>query len=263
MARLQRSTAVAAIAAAILSHPALAQAVSEDASAGKAATEKARDKDAAEDGTIVVTASKTGAQSLQQVPLAIQAFSGEELKERNINTIGDLVSSVPGAQEGFRQSNGSRFYNLRGNVTQNGDSPIGYYLDETPFIVTNFGIAPPVRFIDIERKSDAEAAGLIRQMEIDIAVDLMGYTGESRAEILAFRPAPIQVNYLGFPGTMAADHIDYIIADRVVIDDGVKEVVADPESENVWVTFDARKTHAPAIHDAILKSGYKPAPFAD
>ena len=40
---------------------------------------------------------------------------------------------------------------------------------------------------------------------------------------------------------------------------GVKEVVADPKSENVWVTFDARKTHAPAIHDAILQSGYKPA----
>ena len=45
--------------------------------------------------------------------------------------------------------------------------------------------------------------------------------------------------------------------------DGVTEVTADPKSENVWVTFDARKTHAPAIHDAILKSGYKPAPVAD
>ncbi len=81
--------------------------------------------------------------------MAIQVFSGEDLRERNITTIGDLVSSVPGAQEGFRQSNGSRFYNLRGNVTQNGDFPIGYYLDDTPFIVTNFGIAPPVRFIDM------------------------------------------------------------------------------------------------------------------
>lgn len=45
--------------------------------------------------------------------------------------------------------------------------------------------------------------------------------------------------------------------------DGVQEVTADPESENIFVTFDARKTHAPAIHDAILKSGYKPAPIAD
>ena len=100
---------------------------------------------------VVVTAQKGGAQALQEVPLAIQAFDGEELKERNISTIGDLVSSVPGAFEGFRQSNGSRFYNLRGSVTQNGDSPIGYYLDDAPFIVTNFGIAPPVRFLDIDR----------------------------------------------------------------------------------------------------------------
>ncbi|OYX66093.1 MAG: TonB-dependent receptor [Sphingomonadales bacterium 32-64-17] len=100
---------------------------------------------------IVVTASKTGAQNIQDVPLAIQVFDGDALKERNISNIGDLVSAVPGAQEGFRQSNGARFYNLRGSVTQNGDSPIGYYLDDTPFVVTNFGIAPPVRFLDMER----------------------------------------------------------------------------------------------------------------
>ncbi|RIV85505.1 TonB-dependent receptor [Aurantiacibacter xanthus] len=104
-----------------------------------------------ESDMIVVTASKTGAQNIQDVPLAIQVFNGEALKERNISNIGDLVSAVPGAQEGFRQSNGARFYNLRGSVTQNGDSPIGYYLDDTPFVVTNFGIAPPVRFLDMER----------------------------------------------------------------------------------------------------------------
>ena len=45
--------------------------------------------------------------------------------------------------------------------------------------------------------------------------------------------------------------------------DGVKEVIADPKTENVWVTFDARKTHAPELHDAILRSGYKPAPTAE
>jgi copper chaperone CopZ len=44
---------------------------------------------------------------------------------------------------------------------------------------------------------------------------------------------------------------------------GVKEVIADPDTENVWVTFDARKTHAPEIHDAILGSGYRPARTAD
>lgn len=143
MKYLKGMTAAAAIAAALGSSAAYAQSAESNSSDSDNA---ARQGDA-----IVVTASKTGEQDIQEVPLAIQVFSGEDLKERNITTIGDLISSVPGAQEGFRQSNGSRFYNLRGNVTQNGDSPIGYYLDDTPFIVTNFGIAPPVRFIDMER----------------------------------------------------------------------------------------------------------------
>jgi iron complex outermembrane recepter protein len=102
---------------------------------------------------VVVSAQKTGTQALQSVPLAIQAFDGAELKSKNITTIGDLVSSVPGAFEGQRQSAASRSYNLRGagGSNANGDSPIGYYLDDVPFIVTNFGIAPPVRFLDIDR----------------------------------------------------------------------------------------------------------------
>ena len=58
---------------------------------------------------------------------------------------------------------------------------------------------------------------MLRKLEIDIAVDLKGYTAGMRPEILAHRPAPVQVNYLGHPGTMALPFIDYIIADRVVI----------------------------------------------
>jgi iron complex outermembrane receptor protein len=143
-------TAAAAIAAVLVSAAAQAQAADAQAAGAEDSAEAGRAADQA-DNQILVTASKTGAQDIQEVPLAIQVFSGEDLKERNITSIGDLVSSVPGAAEGFRQSNGSRFYNLRGNVTQNGDSPIGYYLDDTPFIVTNFGIAPPIRFIDMER----------------------------------------------------------------------------------------------------------------
>jgi protein O-GlcNAc transferase len=73
------------------------------------------------------------------------------------------------------------------------------------------------RFIDIENRSDTEAAEMLRAMEVDIAVDLMGFTGECRPGILALRPAPVQVNYLGFPGTMGASHIDYILADRTVL----------------------------------------------
>lgn len=72
-------------------------------------------------------------------------------------------------------------------------------------------------FIDVASLSDGEVAGALRQNETDIAVDLMGFTGDSRPGILALRPAPVQVNHLGFPGTMGTKHIDYMIADSVVV----------------------------------------------
>src|SRR6185503_17481581 len=72
-------------------------------------------------------------------------------------------------------------------------------------------------FIDARGKDDAEIAHLLKKMEVDIAVDLMGFTGKSHPDILAHRAAPVQVQYLGFPGTMAADYIDYIVADETVI----------------------------------------------
>jgi len=73
------------------------------------------------------------------------------------------------------------------------------------------------RFIEVNEKTDLEVASMMRDMEVDIAVDLMGYTGDCRPGIFAHRPAPIQVNYLGFPGTMGAAFIDYILADPIVI----------------------------------------------
>ena len=75
------------------------------------------------------------------------------------------------------------------------------------------------RFIDADRQSDEPVATLIRRMEIDIAVDLMGFTSGCRPGILAFRPAPVQVNFLGYPGTMGTPYVDYIVADRFVIRD--------------------------------------------
>ena len=73
------------------------------------------------------------------------------------------------------------------------------------------------RFIDIRPKSDREVAAMMRALEVDIAVDLKGFTADARTGIFALRAAPIQVNYLGYPGTMGADYIDYILADRWVI----------------------------------------------
>jgi len=72
------------------------------------------------------------------------------------------------------------------------------------------------RFVDINALSDFEAASLIYSDGIDILIDLKGYTGNARTGILGLRPAPIQVNFLGFPGTMGVDFIDYIIADPIV-----------------------------------------------
>jgi predicted O-linked N-acetylglucosamine transferase (SPINDLY family) len=75
------------------------------------------------------------------------------------------------------------------------------------------------RFVEVGDKDDLATAKLLREMEIDIAVDLMGYTGDCRPKVLAFRPAPVQVNYLGFPGTMGSTSIDYLIADSTVVPD--------------------------------------------
>lgn len=73
------------------------------------------------------------------------------------------------------------------------------------------------QFIEVINVSDAEVAKLSRTLNIDISVDLMGHTGEARPGIFAHRAAPIQVNYLGYPGTMGASYIDYIVADPILI----------------------------------------------
>ena len=73
------------------------------------------------------------------------------------------------------------------------------------------------QFIDISGMSDKNVAILSRALGVQIAVNLGGYTGDNRPGIFAFRAAPIQVNYLGYPGTLGATYIDYIVADKVII----------------------------------------------
>lgn len=70
-------------------------------------------------------------------------------------------------------------------------------------------------FVDLEKMTDHEAATQIHADQIDILIDLAGYTTHSRTEIFAFRPAPVQVSYNGFPGSMGASFIDYFITDDV------------------------------------------------
>jgi len=77
--------------------------------------------------------------------------------------------------------------------------------------------------INVENLSDNEVANLSRKMGIDIAIDLSGFTKISRPKIFLNRCAPIQINFLGYPGTMGSKHFDYIIADKIVIPENQKK----------------------------------------
>jgi len=120
--------------------------------------------------------------------------------------------------------------------------PVSYLLagvlerhDRKRFEITALSLRPPEasptgrrvqaavdRFVDVSLQADADVAQLIREQQIDILVDLQGYTLGTRAAILAHRAAPMQVNFLGFPATMGASYIDYIVADDVVIPAGAE-----------------------------------------
>jgi protein O-GlcNAc transferase len=73
------------------------------------------------------------------------------------------------------------------------------------------------RFIDVAGLSDEAVVALSRNLEVDVAVDLAGFTRNSRPGIFSRRAAPVQVNFLGYPGTIGGTYMDYLIADAVVI----------------------------------------------
>ena len=104
------------------------------------------------------------------------------------------------------------------------------------------------RIIDITSLSDAQAATSIAKAGIDILVNLNGYFGRPRTEVFAARPAPLQVNYLGFPATLGTPYIDYIIADRIVI----------PESETRF--YDEAVVWLPDCYQANDDKRARPAP---
>jgi len=78
------------------------------------------------------------------------------------------------------------------------------------------------KFIEVGDKADIDIAQLSRNLKIDIAVDLKGFTQDARTAIFSYRAAPIQVNYLGYPSTMGAGYIDYIIADKTLIPQSIQ-----------------------------------------
>ncbi len=88
------------------------------------------------------------------------------------------------------------------------------------------------RFVDIGSEPYADTARRIETDGIQILVDMKGYCGDSRPEIFALRPAPLQVSFLGYPGSLHADFMDYIVADRSVIP---AETVADYAEAPLWM----------------------------
>jgi hypothetical protein len=102
--------------------------------------------------------------------------------------------------------------------------------DKAAFEIFAFSFGPQVQddmqqrvraavdhFIDISGRSDTEVAQLSRDLSIDIAIDLAGLTAAARPGMFAQRCAPVQASYLGYPGTMGVDYIDYLIADATTI----------------------------------------------
>jgi len=102
-------------------------------------------------------------------------------------------------------------------------------MDRTRFEITLYSHGPddnsPMRqrlkdgtdhFVEVSKAGDLEVAQRVRRDEIDLLVDLKGHTRDTRLALFAYRPAPVQVTFLGFPGTTGADHIDYFIGDEIV-----------------------------------------------
>jgi protein O-GlcNAc transferase len=113
------------------------------------------------------------------------------------------VSSL--AVELFERHNRSRFDVIAYSYGRDDRSPMRLRLEKA------FD-----RFVDVQSASEHEIAQQIRNDEIDILVDLTGYTRHVRPGIFSLRPAPIQVNFLGYPSTLGVDYMDYIIADDFV-----------------------------------------------
>jgi predicted O-linked N-acetylglucosamine transferase (SPINDLY family) len=142
--------------------------------------------------------------------------------------------------------------------------------DRSRFEVTGFAFGPDAgndelrrrlqrgfdRFIDVRSRTDLEVAALARELEIDIAVDLAAFTEESRTNIFAMRAAPIQVNFLGYPGTSGAGYMDYLIADRTLIPEAQRthyseKILFMPHSYQI--NDSQRKIAAESISRAALK----------
>ena len=114
------------------------------------------------------------------------------------------------------------------------------------------------RFHDVSAETDREIADLIRAEDIDILVNLNGYFGLERTAVFAQRPSPIQVNYLGFPGTMGVPFMDYIVADRIVLPEDQQQHFAEKVAYLPY-TYQPNDGSAPSPERRLHAQGLRPA----
>ncbi len=125
------------------------------------------------------------------------AYVSPDLRE---HPVGHLMAGI------FERHDKTRFETIAISIGVNDDSRLRRRMLDT------FD-----HFIDARMMESRRIAEIMREMEVDVAIDLAGFTSDSRSEVFGMRPAPVQVNYLGYPGTMGTQYMDYIVADRHVI----------------------------------------------
>jgi protein O-GlcNAc transferase len=125
------------------------------------------------------------------------AYVSPDLRE---HPVGHLMAGI------FERHDKSRFETIAISIGANDNSRLRKRMEAT------FD-----HFVDARLMESRQIAELMRKMEVDVAIDLAGFTADSRSEVFGMRPAPVQVNYLGYPGTMGTKYMDYVVADRHVI----------------------------------------------
>lgn len=164
------------------------------------------------------------------------------------------------------------------------EHPVGYLIagmfaahDESQFEIFCFSTSPPDichgkiserikeacdDFVFLNNLSDSEATETLRKFNLDVAFDLGGYTTAARTNLFAARIAPIQISYLGFPGTMGAPFIDYLISDPIVTPKSLfslysEKIISLPESFQAnddlrYATSTSRQEQGFSVDDLIL-----------
>lgn len=172
------------------------------------------------------------------MPFAAQSLIGEpDLQRRIAQTFASLTTwpaplpgGFPRRQPGEKIRLGYFSADFREHPVAQLMAGVFEHHDRDTFEVIAFAFGPPSgdalrqrieaavdRLIDVAHLSDPQIAALARELGIDIAIDLGGYTQNARSRIFACRAAPVQASYIGFLGTMGVDWMDYVVADDMLV----------------------------------------------